>query len=136
MESAKMDLIYSEIANILLAIIPEQWDKVLVYSEVREEYESMYFYYYPKDKSTPMYSLDIVDDFDVDEDFIEEKEIKLYDCFRSLWNEFKNEEQEQRTHLTFILDCKGKMKVDFYYDEVRGISPVEKRNQWFNKYLN
>ena len=43
-----------KIADTLLNIIPEEWDKVLVYSEVREEYERMYFYYYPKDELKPI----------------------------------------------------------------------------------
>ena len=46
METKKMELIYPKIANALLNIIPEEWDKVLVYSEVREGYERMYFYQY------------------------------------------------------------------------------------------
>ena len=125
-----------KIADTLLNIIPEEWDKVLVYSEVREEYERMYFYYYPKDELKPIYSLDIVDYFNVNEELLEEKEMKLYKYFRELWNEFKNQEQEQWTYLTFILNSKGKMNIDYNYDNVSEISPVDKQNKWMKKYLS
>lgn len=136
METKRMESIYLEIADALLNIIPEEWDKVLVYSEVREGYERMYFYYYPKDELKPIYSLDIIDNFNVDEELLEEKEMKLYECFRGLWNEFKNQEQEQWTNLTFILNCKGKMNIDYNYDNVSEISPVDKQNEWMKKYLS
>lgn len=136
MESKNMELIYPKIANILLNMIPEEWDKVLIYSEVREGYERMYFYYYPKNKVEPIYSLDIIDNFDIDEDILEDKEMKLYECFRELWYEFKKQGQEQWTYLTFILDATGKMNIEYNYSNVSEISPVDKQNAWMKRYLN
>lgn len=132
----KMELIYQKIVDALLDIIPEKWDKVLVYSEVREGYERMYFYYYPKDELKPIYSLDIVDKFIVDEELLEKKEMKLYECFRDLWYDFKVQEQEQWTYLTFKLDSKGKMNIEYNYDDVSEISPVNKQDDWKKKYLS
>ena len=136
MESKNMERIYPKIANILLNMIPEEWDKVLVYSEVREGYERMYFYYYPKNELNPIYSLDIVDNFDVDEDVLENKEMQLYECFRVLWYEFKNQGQEQWTYLTFILYSTGKMNIEYNYSNVSEISLVDKQNNWMKKYLS
>lgn len=136
METKKMEDIYLKIANTLLNIITEEWDRVLVYSEIRTGYERMYFYYYPKNKLKPIYSLDIVDNFEVDEDLVEENEMKLYDCFRELWNEFENQEQEKWTYLTFILDSEGKMSIDYNYSNVSEISPVDKQDKWMKKYLD
>lgn len=136
MESKNMELIYPKIANLLLNMIPEEWDKVLVYSEVREGYERMYFYYYPKNGLNPIYSLDIVDNFDVDEEVLENKEMGLYECFRELWNEFKNQRQKQWTYLTFILYSTGKMNIEYNYSNVSEISPVDKQNDWMKKYIS
>lgn len=136
MESKNMELIYPKIANVLLNMIPEEWDKVLVYSEIREGYERMYFYYYPKNKLNPIYSLDIVDNFDIDEEVLENKEMKLYECFRELWYEFKNQGQEQWTYLTFVLYSTGKMNIEYNYSNVSEISPVDKQNDWMKKYLS
>ena len=62
--------------------------------------------------------------------------MKLYKYFRELWNEFKNQEQEQWTYLTFILNSKGKMNIDYNYDNVSEISQVDKQNKWMKKNLS
>jgi len=135
METSKMEVIYTKIANELLNMIPEEWQKVLVYSEVRDGYERMYFYYYPKSEVKPIYSLDIIDIFDIDEDLLEGKEMNLYRYFRELWEEFRNQGQKQWTYLTFILESTGKMNIEYGYENVSEVSPVDKQNEWMKKYL-
>jgi len=135
METSKMEVIYPKIANELLNMIPEEWQKVLVYSEVRDGYERMYFYYYPKSEVKPIYSLDIIDIFDIDEDLLEGKEMNLYRYFRELWEEFRNQGQKQWTYLTFILESTGKMNIEYGYENVSEVSPVDKQNEWMKKYL-
>ena len=135
METSKMEVIYPKIANELLNMIPEEWQKVLVYSEVRDGYERMYFYYYTKSEVKPIYSLDIIDIFDIDEDLLEEKEMNLYRYFRELWEEFRNQGQKQWTYLTFILESTGKMNIEYGYENVSEVSPVDKQNEWMKKYL-
>ena len=135
METSKMEVIYPKIANELLNMIPEDWQKVLVYSEVRDGYERMYFYYYPKSEVKPIYSLDIIDIFDIDEDLLEGKEMNLYRYFRELWEEFRNQGQKQWTYLTFILESTGKMNIEYGYENVSEVSPVDKQNEWMKKYL-
>lgn len=36
----------------------------------------------------------------------------------------------------FILNSKGKMNMDYNYDNVSEISPVDKQNEWMKKYLS
>ena len=59
MNTERMEELYQSIGQQLNTIIPEDWDKVLLYSEVTEWSNRTYFYYYALNKNNPVYSLDI-----------------------------------------------------------------------------
>ncbi|KZE43890.1 immunity protein YezG family protein [Rossellomorea marisflavi] len=146
MNTENLERIYQKIAIQLNNIIPEPWEKVLVYSEVDEYSDSTVFFYYPKNKQEPIYSLDIEDMEGVDEDETDSQLNFLDSIFRELWEEFKNNNQEPWTNLTFELYSTGKFDIEFDYtlleEEVNynhyerliiwkykklGITPSEKR---------
>lgn len=135
METKRMEELYPQIAKLLNQMIPEKWVKVLLYSEVREGFSQVYFYYYPESKDYPIYSLDIVDIYNIDKRDFKNLKQKLYDCFERLWEEFKLIGQEPWTHLTLSLDISGKMKIDYKYNDISQMSPVEKQNKWEAQYL-
>ncbi|MFS0749856.1 immunity protein YezG family protein [Oceanobacillus sp. 1P07AA] len=135
METRKMEIQYQKAANLLVDMIPEPWEKVFLYAEIREGYSQVYFYYYPENQGAPVYNIDIPDIFDVN--IKEYKGLKhdLYYCFEELLNEFSNQGHELWTSLTFILDNSGKMNIDYGYEDISEISPVEKQDKWEEKYL-
>ncbi|WP_419893141.1 immunity protein YezG family protein [Oceanobacillus kimchii] len=134
METKNMEEIYQEVADILVNMVPEEWNRILLYAEIREGYRKVFFYYYTN--NNPIYSLDIPDLFQIDEDSFESLEDDLYNCFSALWNEFKSQDvQEPWTSLTFILDNSGKMNIDYGYEDISELSPVEKQDDWEEKYL-
>lgn len=127
METNNMEEIYQEVADILVNMVPEEWNRILLYAEIREGYRKVFFYYYTNNNH--VYSLDIPDLFQIDEDSFESLEGDLYNCFSALWNEFKSQDvQEPWTSLTFILDNSGKMNIDYGYEDISfsELSPVEK----------
>lgn len=130
-----MEVIYQKVANILVEMIPEEWEKILLYAEVREGFSQVFFYYYPVNKEKPVYSLDIVDEFNTGKPLHRKLKQELYDCFEELWNEFKVQDQELWTSLTYILDNKGRMKLNYGYDDISEISPDEKQDKWEAEYL-
>jgi len=67
MNTENFESIYQKVAMQLNIIIPELWGKVIVYSEVDEYSDSTVFFYYPKNKQEPIYSLDIEDMEGIDE---------------------------------------------------------------------
>ena len=136
METKQMEVLYQKIANILIDMIPEDWEKILLYAEVREGFSQVYFYYYPVNRAEPVYSLDIPDIFQVDKRFYKELKRELYECFEELWNEFRVQNQEPWTNLTYILDSTGRMRINYGYDDLSEMSPVEKQEKWENEYLN
>ncbi len=130
-----MELMYQQIANTLVDMISEEWDKIYLYAEYREGYKKVFFYYYPENKSKPIYSLDIIDIFNIDEDDFDRLENELYTCFTNLWLEFSQQELDSWSHLTYILDSNGKMKINYGYDDLSEISPVEKQEKWESEYI-
>lgn len=130
-----MEAIYQKVANILVEMVPEEWEKILLYAEVREGFSQVYFYYYPVNQEQPVYSLDIIDVFDVDKSLHRKLKRELYGYFKELWYEFKIQDQEQWTSLTYILDKNGRMKLNYGYDDISEISPDEKQDKWEAEYL-
>lgn len=135
MESKIMEQTYQQIANTLLNIIQEDWKQVLLYVEIREGYKKVYFYYYPEAGGSPVYSLDIVELFKMVESVYDGLENELYQYFSTLNKEFLEQGQEKWTNLTFILENTGKMKINYGYDDLSQMSPVEKQDRWEAEYL-
>ncbi|MBC6971157.1 DUF600 family protein [Bacillus sp. Xin] len=57
MNTENLESIYQKVAIQLNNIIPESWEKVMVYSEVDEYSDSTVFFYYPKNKQEPWTNL-------------------------------------------------------------------------------
>lgn len=115
MNTENLESIYQKVAMQLNIIIPESWEKVMVYSEVNEYSNSTVFFYYPKNKREPIYSLDIEDMEGIDEDELDYQLNSLDSVFRELWEEFKMNKQEPWTNLTFELYFSGKFNIEFDY---------------------
>ncbi|WP_110953606.1 immunity protein YezG family protein [Anaerosinus massiliensis] len=135
METDRMEQLYREIANNINHIIPEEWKNLYLYAEIREGYASVFFYYYPLGSDTPVNSLEITDKFIIDDNYFSDLDHQLYNVFRRLSDEFKFQKQEIWTNLTLTLSCKGDFKINYEYDDVSQISPVEKKEKWKAKYL-
>lgn len=135
MQTSKMEKLYQEIGSTLNNMIPEGWDRLYAYAEISEFYTSVYFYYYPFNKKNPVYSLDIEKQFYIDKKIFRYNEDELDEYFEELWCEFKKQNQEQWTNLTFILESTGKMKIDYGYEDLSEANPVETKNKWMKKYL-
>ncbi len=135
MKTKIMEQTYQQIANTLLNIIQEDWKQVLLYAEIREGYKKVYFYYYPESGGSPVYSLDIVELFNMVEDEYDGLENELYQNVSRLNEEFLEQGQKKWTNLTFILENTGKMNINYGYDDLSQLIPVEKQEQWEAKYL-
>lgn len=138
MNAENVESIYQKVALQLNSIIPEPWEKVMVYSEVEEYSDSTVFFYYPKNKQEPIYSLDIEDMEGIDEDETDRQLNLLDSLFRELWEEFKRNKQEPWTNLTFELYSTGKFDIEFDYtllDEENNYNHYERLIIWKYKKL-
>ncbi len=157
MDTVNMENIYKKIAMELNNVIPEYWEKVVVYSEIDAHSNSTVFFYYPQNKKEPISSLDIEDFEEIDDEEIDQQLNLIDSIFRELWEEFKLNHQEPWTNLTFELHSSGKFDVEIDYTNLDesifnhyerliiwkykklGISPDEKRENDMNlikEYIN
>lgn len=135
METQAMEKIYEKIASKINEIIPEEWDKVYLFSQVNEHAAEVYFYYYPKGKTKPVYLFDITELFEYEEHEFDELRYALINLFEELWQEFKNSGQEVWTNLTFILESTGRFKVDYDYSDLSEVDDYEQQLIWEYRYL-
>lgn len=78
----------------------------------------------------------IPDVFNVDNRLHKGLKQELYRCLEELWNEFKLQDQEQWTNLTNILDNTGRMNINYGYEDISQLSPVEKQEKWEAEFLD
>ncbi|MCM3087668.1 antitoxin YezG family protein [Bhargavaea ginsengi] len=109
-----------------------------IYQEIVEGYSTAYFYYYPESSAPshggePVYSLDIPDRFEVDYEHFNQLKESLYNHQKSLWMQFAG--QEPWTNLTLTLTIGGNMKMEYGYEDLSDLDPIEKQDRWEAKHI-
>lgn len=132
----KLNEIYNKIANTLNEMIPELWKKIYMYGEVVDGAKEAYFYYYPEGENQPIYSQDIPKLFNISKTEYYNVLLELVDNITELWEEFKNNDLEPWTNLTFILENTGEFNIDYDYTDLSETDPIEQHTVWEYKYLN
>lgn len=135
MNDEQLGIIYQQIAELVVDIIPEEWSKVYLYGEIVEGSQTAYFYYYPYGSDSPVYSHDITELFTVSESEYSERWHQLVDIIQKLWREFKDNDQESWTNLTLTLENTGKFNIEFNYDDLSNADIHERKTIWKYKYL-
>lgn len=131
----KFDIFINKICNKINDMIPEEWNKVYIYGEVTEGAGVAAFYYYPQDKDRYVFSADIIDLFDIDENEFSNDEYELLKLFEQLQQEFKNSDQEVWTSVTIYLESTGKFKVDYDYTDLSDADDYNRQIIWEYKHL-
>ncbi|MEC2074524.1 antitoxin YezG family protein [Metabacillus fastidiosus] len=135
MNENKLNSIYQNIAQTVIETIPEEWSKVFVYGEITEDTSNAFFFYYPENNKSPIHSHNIPDIFGIEKETYKEKWRTLLDYLEELWYEFKNNNQEPWTNLTFIFNHEGELKIDYDYEDLSEANDYERRIIWKYKYL-
>lgn len=134
METTKMEKIYQMIANTVNKMIPDKWNKIYLYAEVLCDSRCVYFDFESTTKNMFIYSLNIPDEYGVDENRFQELKHELIGLFEELHEEFKINSPQAWNSLVMFLDNTGKFKMDYSYDEVK-LTPHEQRIIWKYKML-
>lgn len=122
--------IYRNIVKKVDEIIPVKWKKIILYSEVTEELIISYFYFYENNNNEPVYSLDIDEKYDLDDEEIEKLSDELDEYLRELWNIFSLEKQQQWTNLTLYLNNIGEFNIDYDYRDLSNDDPYKQHIIW------
>ncbi|SFS52471.1 immunity protein YezG family protein [Marininema halotolerans] len=131
MNHEKLDSMYQSIAGLIISAIPEEWSKLFIYGELQDDVQSSYFFYCPENESGKYIQIfDIPDLFEVDNDFIDQIHEQLDDKLFSLWNEFKQNDNEPWTTFNMSVDSNGKLKVNFGYKDLSNTSHHDRMIVW------
>ncbi|WP_257350208.1 antitoxin YezG family protein [Pseudalkalibacillus decolorationis] len=130
-----MEELYQNIGITLNDMIPEAWGKIALFAEFRSDLKRIFFYYIPSGKTDPVYNLNVPDLYSINEEEYQELEFQLYDYFTELWEEFRNQNQEQWTNLTLTIDNTGDFKIDYNYEDLSEVDSYEQQIIWEYKHL-
>lgn len=133
MITSQMEELYQQIADAIIGMIPEEWGWIKLYTEYWDGYYASYFFYAPSRGGEPVYCLDIPDRFEVDEELFNQLKESLYNQQKSLWMQFAG--QEPWTNLTLTLTIGGNMKMEYGYEDLSGLDPIEKQQRWEAKHV-
>lgn len=129
-----METIYQKIADRIQRMIPEKWSSVYLYAEKWAGYDTVYFYYYPENDNKALLHYEITEQFQVDSTEFKHLEDELRDTIMLLYEKQMRLEAELWTGMTFILKSTGEFRIEYGYQDLSLLGPVEKRRLWKEKH--
>ena len=129
-----MENIYQEIVDQIKRMIPEKWVSVYLYAEKWADYDTVYFYYYPEDDHKARLHYEITEQFQIEPAEFDHLEDELRDTIILLYEKQMRQEAETWTSMTFILKNTGDFQIEYGYQNLSHLGPVEKRKFWKEKY--
>ncbi|MCM2988255.1 antitoxin YezG family protein [Bacillus safensis] len=118
METEPSNEVYQEILNTINEIIPVEWKNVLLYAEILNDSREVYFFFNTNKQQEYIYSHDIPDIFEVDENIYDDLLINLQNSFKKMRDEFKINDQKTWTNLTLRLKNRNQFAIVFNYDDI------------------
>lgn len=136
MNEDKLNESYQKLANTINEIIPEEWSKVFLYGEIGEGTGTAFFFYSTHNNDQLIYSHDIPEIFSISRLEYRDMWRKLIKSLKELSEEFKNNNQNLWTNLTFTLESTGKYKIEYDYEDLSEADDHERRIIWEYNRLN
>lgn len=134
----QLDKLYSEIAQQIIDMIPEEkWCEIYLHAEILDDSSNVYFYFNTQEIKEFQYSHDIPSIYGVSDDIYDDLLTDLHEKFEELKNIFINNSQEKWTNLTIILKYPGKLSINFGYEDIlaSNIAPTQRQMIFEYQYL-
>ena len=126
-----MEDVFYKLADLLQSVLPQNWGKVLLYSEISVNSYDISFYCRVKgcDEYIQCYNLG---QFGITESQIDNAFEKVYLTLKPVWTEAPK--NAKWTNCTFSLESDGTFNLDLDYTDLTDCL-FEHREQWKKKYL-
>lgn len=134
MDNLKQKLL-KKISDKVNEMIPEQWNKIYIYSEVTQNSGLISFYYFPKDSAEYVFSAMLPHLFDISAIDYYNDEDELLQLVRKLHDDAVQSYGDNWTSITFIIDSEGKTILDYGYDDLSQSTDYDRLIVWEYKYL-
>ncbi|SDB90975.1 immunity protein YezG family protein [Shouchella lonarensis] len=127
--SAQVESYYQQMANLIVDMIPEDWQEVKLYAESRRGYQGIFFYYFSNEKDEWVYYMDIPEKCDVPQEEFDNLNTNLSFCIKDFKNDYEAEFEEPWTGFQLTLSHNGNFNVHFNYDE-NSLDPMLTEVAW------
>jgi hypothetical protein len=135
MAHEKIEAVYTEIANKIVEMIPFEWSKLLLFSEVEEGANSIHYVIYEKETQELKESESLINEYGISRKEEMKQSVQLSRLITKLSKAFEDEGLEKWNLMTFILENTGKFKIDFEYVILEDSDVITRREAWEKKYL-
>ncbi|KAA8756965.1 immunity protein YezG family protein [Paenibacillus sp. UASWS1643] len=134
----KMNELYRTIAEIIDQMIPVKWEDFYFNGEVENGEGGVFFFFKPENGREYIYSLDILNRYNVNSEEYNHLETKLFEVTNELKNLFLNEGQDPWFSITMKLTSKGNLNIEYDYTNwgESNFGPSDRLEYWESKYLN
>ena len=122
-----METIYSKVGSTLFNVLPDRWEKAILYAQMTES--SYELFYYAKVNG------EFVNNFDLGKEGLGIDRQEVRKCFREIYEILLPDYRENQWYaMTFILSKTGEFTVDYEYTDYSENS-FEYKKLWKEKYL-
>lgn len=134
----KQNELIRAIAQQVSNTIPDTWEKFYFHADINDDFSGgIYFFFNTKESTDYIYSEDIPEIYNVDEEEYSNERRKLYRLSKSLKQLFIENNQEPWQAITIIVDEKRSLKMDYDYADWLSspYTPTPLMNYFEYKYL-
>jgi uncharacterized protein (TIGR01741 family) len=135
----ELNKLYEQIAQHVSDMIPVEWNEFYFNGEVKDEEGGVFFFFTPVDiNADAVYSHDIPDLYQINENAYDEELNKLFELTVKLQQVFIENDQEPWFSVTLLVNDTGKLKVHFDYTNWHEseFGPTARIEYFEYKYLN
>ncbi|MEI2664046.1 immunity protein YezG family protein [Rossellomorea sp. LJF3] len=135
----ELNRLYEQIAQCVNNMIPVEWQEFYFNGEVKDKEGGVFFFFTPVDKNeSAVYSHDIPDLYQIDEDTYDEELHNLFELTVKLQQVFIENDQEPWFSVTLLVNDAGKLNVHFDYTNWHEseFGPTARIEYFEYKYLN
>ena len=131
----EMSKLYKQIQNLLIKLVPDNWNSIYLYASVMYGKKGeMYFYYFPKKiiKANPINCYEIADKFGIEESTYEKSLKKLYEYIKEL----NHVMGKKWTNLTIMVE-ENLFTIEYHFNDLihSKYNDEQRRMIWCYKYL-
>ena len=126
---------YKRIAEELVNVVPEKWERIYFRAEVGDESVSMYFYYRLIGSSEYEQGANLKRKYNLDRDVYSKFVSDICSIVQELNDDYVKNKQEKWTAMTYFINSNFNFTVDYEYFDLGSSLKMERREIWKEKYL-
>lgn len=131
-----MNEMFTNIANELVEILPQNWAKCFFYTEITEKNYKSAFYMFFDDFEKPFHCNELLN-LGVSSEQIQNCFENIYKVLKPFWQLSAKDKKTKWSNCTFILTCDGDFNLETDNTDLNSSEALKTHRQnWKKKYLN